>query len=818
MNHLKFIELVRYRLEEELEELWDKVLIIVAAPSGYGKTTLVRGFLQKHPEEQTIWLSCGQNEVEETWVWKTLCDKCCEVSEVFAGKLREMGLPRSVQEMDYLVMLIKEHMHTPVSVILDDFQECNSVAINGVISKLAYAGIEGFHIVLITRVYPSLPYEEMFLRGYCGTMDQLMLTLDRKETNEIFCINGFLLSEEELTKIFEYTDGWISAVYLVLFEYRRTGELERFSSASNLLKTAIFDKLPSGMQDLYMKMSLFDSFTMEEAIYVSKSTMHPMVIKETIEQFGFMQYDLKSKRYEMHALLRTVAVNELERRGVDKSRLYDQDGEWYEKNNFFIFAIKSYRNADNLNAIFRILSGEMHHVIMEEALNIVHDIFTEAPIHMKAKYPTAWLSYIYTIIMKDEVTWGEYLYEEARTTYGQMEDSDKEKQELRGELLIIRSLLEFNELDQINSSLKEAYELLGCNASKIFRQTLLNYGAPTMTTLYYNKSGELKHTIMLEKEYAQYHMRLVGAGDEGWDDLFDAEYALWTGNIENAYKLAIRVMEKAVFRKQYCIVITSYFLQFRSLLYFGRTEEFSNCMKAFTKVMRDVGRTVLIVDYDLAYSFPFACMGRKEKVKEWICNFDLAECSRVVRSARDSYITYGMLLCKTGQWLLLDSIAEQCVVPCERTKHMYCVIYGYIFKAIAAQYLSGHSKAKEFLSRALMLAEPDEIRMPFIECGEELLGMTEGIGSKNKFCYSLIPSMKQYQRSIKLFKHEEEKTFLTKREQELMELVKEGYRNNEISDKMCIALVTVEKKLTSVYRKLNVSNRAAAIARYKESL
>ena len=52
---------------------------------------------------------------------------------------------------------------------------------------------------------------------------------------------------------------------------------------------------------------------------------------------------------------------------------------------------------------------------------------------------------------------------------------------------------------------------------------------------------------------------------------------------------------------------------------------------------------------------------------------------------------------------------------------------------------------------------------------------------------------------------------LTKREAELMEYVRAGLRNAEIGEKMHIAQVTVEKNLTSIYRKLGVKNRTAAI-------
>lgn len=799
-----------------MSEIWVKALTIVAAPSGYGKTTLLRNYLQKFPHITPFWLSFGHEEVDEVWVWKRLCDRFRDQSEAFAERLQAIGLPQNAQEMDYFVALVRKYLAGPVCVVLDDFQECESMALNKVLTRLAYEEIGNLHIVLITRVYPELPYEEMFLRGYCITVDQSMLSLNREETNEIFRINGVMLEEKYLDEIYKYTDGWISAVYLALFEYQRAGRIGRFSSISHLLKTAIYDKLTPAIQDLYRKMSLFESFTLEQAVYVSECAIHPMALLDAMEQYGFMQFDVLSKHYEMHALMKKVAAEELERIQADKKRLYDRNGEWCEKNESYVQAIVSYRDAGNQKAVFRLLSGEMRSAIFEEAPGIIGDIFEETPFEVKAQYPAAWLGYIYNAIIKMDVEWGKRLFEEARGIYRQMYHLDTEHPELKAELLIIRSLLEFNDLEKINTSLKEAYELLGHKSSRIFRQTLLTYGTPFMTLLYYNKSGGLKRVVELEKEYAQFHMRLVGGGDGGWDDLFDAEYAFLTGDMEKTYRLAVQVGQKAVVRRQVCIIISSYYLQLRSLIYMGEEREFEQKMSEFLRLVKGVSRPVLIVDTQIAYSYVYASLGRKDMVAEWIQNFELEDCSRVVRSTRSACIIYGMLLCKTGQWAQLDTIAEQMLVPYADTKHIYAVIRGYVYKAIAAMHLDGMEKARDYLRRAIAMAEPDEVRIPFIENGVELQPVMEGMEYRGSFFASLKPLMRHYQKSLKQFQREEPRVVLTKREEELMSLVKAGFRNMEISEKLNIALVTVEKNLTAIYRKLNVSNRAAAIARMEE--
>lgn len=814
MELMKPKELERPRLESELQKIYEIPLMIVTAPSGYGKTTLVKRVLQKEKDLRIIWLSLGREEVDEVWIWNFLCDKFSKFNPEFGEKLRELGLPGSSLEIGHMIGIVRQFLNAPFCLVIDDYQECHSARINELLTELVYEEIGNLHIVLISRMYPDLPFEEMFLRGYCISMDQKSLALSREETDETFRINGITLSKEELDRLYEYTDGWISAVYLSLYEYKRSGRLGHFTSASHLLKTAIYDKLPASLRELCMKMSLFESFTVDEAGYVTELTVPAVTLLEAVEQYGFMQFDTGSRHFIMHTLLRTVASRELEYLQIDKKRLFNRAGEWRENNGDNVKALVYYRNSGNQDAVFRLLSGKQHNEIIETVPVIVRNIFADTPVEVKARYPVAWLSFIYDSITREDWVWGEYLFREAQSVFEQMYDLSREQVRLKGELLIIQALLEYNDIEKMSMCMREAYELLGHEPSGIFRQTLLTYGAPYMTMCYYNCPGRLKEVIAWEKEFARYHTRLVGRGEGDWDDLFDAEYAMMTGDMEKAYSLAVRAGERAVARRQSCVIVSSYYIQCRCLIYFGKVQELLQKMRELDSLAKADTSTVLVVDYELSVSYLFACLDRKEHVAGWIRSFNLEQCRRVVRNSRSGCIAYGMLLCKEKRWTELDDIADQCIAPYENLRHSYAVIRGYIYKAISAWHLDGAEKAREYLSRAFALAEQDELRIAFVENCNELMPIMEGM--QGRFCNSLAPLFRQYQRSLKLFTQENKPIVLTRREQELMQLVKSGLRNGDISKSMNIALVTVEKNLTSIYRKLNVSNRAAAIARLDE--
>ena len=59
-----------------------------------------------------------------------------------------------------------------------------------------------------------------------------------------------------------------------------------------------------------------------------------------------------------------------------------------------------------------------------------------------------------------------------------------------------------------------------------------------------------------------------------------------------------------------------------------------------------------------------------------------------------------------------------------------------------------------------------------------------------------------------------QKNELTNREQEVMQMMIKGYNNPEISEKLCISIHTAKAHVSSIYEKLNVTNRVQAIVKY----
>ena len=55
---------------------------------------------------------------------------------------------------------------------------------------------------------------------------------------------------------------------------------------------------------------------------------------------------------------------------------------------------------------------------------------------------------------------------------------------------------------------------------------------------------------------------------------------------------------------------------------------------------------------------------------------------------------------------------------------------------------------------------------------------------------------------------------LSKREEEILELLSKGYRYKEIADSLNISFDTVRSHLRNIYEKLHVSSRTEAVVKY----
>jgi LuxR family maltose regulon positive regulatory protein len=151
-------------------------------------------------------------------------------------------------------------------------------------------------------------------------------------------------------------------------------------------------------------------------------------------------------------------------------------------------------------------------------------------------------------------------------------------------------------------------------------------------------------------------------------------------------------------------------------------------------------------------------------------------------------------------WKLLDELE----VPAREDGRNNTLIEILTLKALAA---TSRARALELLESALSLGIPEGYRRIFLDEGQNLKPLLDGLRGRTKLVEPLIGGDEAKQKTDGP---------LTARELDILRGMAEGLSNKEIGQKLFISAGTVKAHSAAIYRKLEVANRTRAIACAKD--
>ncbi len=811
------IRLNRMRVRRYLQKGLKFPLCIITAGVGYGKSTSVKDYLESSTRKR-IWLPM-RKEKDEVSIWKRLGELFAENG--FGNDLMAEEVPREAKSRKRVIDLINKNIKEPFILILDDFHKINNSNFNALIEDIVNAEIPDFHILIISRRYPDIPYDEWFMKDKCFLIEQSVISFTRKDINNFFALNGIVLSDEENELINELTEGWISAVYLMLLSYLQTGTVDNINRIIHMTKTSVFDRLEQEEKAILAKLSLLDNFTVEQGAYITEKGNEDFerILRNSSIGIHFIHYDIKSEFYSIHNLLRTVAYDALLEGDYDISKLWIRAGNWMKKTEHIESALNCYVRADKPELALQMLRDVYNLNDYMKAPKVYHEFFDGISIEMKVKYLKPYLYYLYNVYLLDDQAEAEkefeVLYRFCRKQF-KLAPCCKSKRNY-SDVMTMRAIFYFNDLDKMESELDKVYhmwagedyhsEILGYNCTAL-------YNVPEVLHIYYKKAGSLYENTGKIKSLSKKFLNIIKLTDAGWDWMIDGEYKYMTGDMDEAMKYSSIAFQKAIYQKDIKAIIAVGGLRLRCCIYLGERDKFTKTHKEMKNIIEHTDQKGIDYNYNLINEYIEICMDRGITEKEWLEKEQLT-LNNIHKSAQCGVLSYAKILYRNKKYVQLETIAEK-MFNTESAEHFYGLqIAGKIFHSIAVKYLFGMELAKKWLSEAIEMARPDAIISIFMEMSDEILDILNEMDSNDTYIKKIIMHCKRYQDGLRVVQssngRQGKAMLLTAREYEMMNLVKRGYTNADISHELHVAVVTVEKILSGIYRKLKVSNRQGAL-------
>jgi LuxR family maltose regulon positive regulatory protein len=247
------------RIFEAINGILDYPLTIVEAPMGYGKTTAVKENLSK-VDANILWQKIHDGSTYNFWIG--FCRLLSEIDKELASNLLELGFPNDqVSFQEALKLIVDIELPENTVLVIDDYHLINDGNVSDFIEFMVINEVDHLHIVLTTRFIELQSKEELFLKGYLYHITKETFELMQNEIIKYYKLCGIHIEVTEAEKLYSITEGWISALYLLMLNYQATGNLITTHNIYKLIENAIYNHFPEDIKAFLLSISIFESFS-----------------------------------------------------------------------------------------------------------------------------------------------------------------------------------------------------------------------------------------------------------------------------------------------------------------------------------------------------------------------------------------------------------------------------------------------------------------------------------------------------------------------------------------------------------------------------
>jgi len=341
----------RQRLTNKLQLGIQRPLTLIAAPAGFGKTTLLSTWLEQ-ASLRSAWVSLDHDDDDLVRFWSYVFTALSRVhpgSETIPMALLQGPAPHQMPPIETVLTVwingLTAMSHTVV-LILDDYHLITAPPIHRSVTYLVDHLPPRLHMVIATRADPPLPLARLRSHGHLTEIRAADLRFTSEETTAFLTrILGLNLSGENIAALETRTEGWIAGLRLAALLMQRGQDIPTFLKAFTGSQRYIIDYLteevlasqPVPVQTFLLQTAILERLqgSLCEAVigeYAGEASGQEML--EQVEQANLFLVPLDEERewYRYHQLFAEALRYRLQRTYPTLvPQLHQRACAWYEQ-------------------------------------------------------------------------------------------------------------------------------------------------------------------------------------------------------------------------------------------------------------------------------------------------------------------------------------------------------------------------------------------------------------------------------------------------------------------------------------------------------
>jgi LuxR family transcriptional regulator, maltose regulon positive regulatory protein len=260
--------LSRPRLLESMKSLLDNKLLLLSAPAGYGKTSLLID-LAHNIKMPVCWLSVDLLDRDPqrflAYLIASLSEQFPRIGEASRPQLNRL---KSIeQDAESLLVTLTNEIYDQIEddflLIIDDFHLLDDFPIiSALVNRFLELVMENCHVLLSSRTLPNLDdVTLMVAREQVAGLNHVELSFIPREAQALYAQNYHQhLSEEAAGELIDQTSGWITGMVLANSPgMARVSGVDMFA----YLGRQVLDQQPEPVREFLMRTSLPEEFNSE---------------------------------------------------------------------------------------------------------------------------------------------------------------------------------------------------------------------------------------------------------------------------------------------------------------------------------------------------------------------------------------------------------------------------------------------------------------------------------------------------------------------------------------------------------------------------
>ncbi|MEJ2710785.1 MAG: AAA family ATPase, partial [Anaerolineales bacterium] len=281
----------RPHLYDRLNQGSNRKLTLVSAPAGFGKSTLVSGWLAESGI-RAAWLSLDQGDNDPVRFWMYLIAAIQTIhQEIGVEALQVVSAPQLRSTELVVISLINDisQLAQDLIVVLDDYHVIEAGQVHAGLSYLLEHQPPNLHLILITRVDPSISLARLRAHGRLVEIRAGDLQFSSNEAAVLFNeVLSLKLKPEQVEALNRRAEGWIVGLNLAALSLKGQPASERiiarFTGSHQFildyLTEEVLEALPDAHRQFLLWTSILDRFCAALCVAVTGNPTSQQVLDE----------------------------------------------------------------------------------------------------------------------------------------------------------------------------------------------------------------------------------------------------------------------------------------------------------------------------------------------------------------------------------------------------------------------------------------------------------------------------------------------------------------------------------------------------------